>query len=145
MEINTQKEELVKLISESPPEIEHVSSEDRTIYINQKQSEAVYPSNRVSTTKYTIFSFLFKNLWEQFRRLFITFLWKLTFKELPIFIFCLFVSSNWFLDCLLSLLLLRSPLWFLYSELLWSKMDGKIWYVSFYFDFIFFLWFSDFS
>lgn len=43
---------------------------ERTVFFNKAQnSKAEYPSNQVSTTKYEWWNFLFKNLWEQFRRL----------------------------------------------------------------------------
>lgn len=42
---------------------------ERTVFINRPQNpKAEYPSNQVSTTKYEWWNFLFKNLWEQFRR-----------------------------------------------------------------------------
>jgi hypothetical protein len=42
---------------------------ERTVFINAPQNpRAEYPSNQVSTTKYELWNFLFKNLWEQFRR-----------------------------------------------------------------------------
>jgi hypothetical protein len=46
---------------------------ERTVFFNAPQNpKAEYPSNQVSTTKYEWWNFLFKNLWEQFRRFFIS-------------------------------------------------------------------------
>jgi hypothetical protein len=42
---------------------------ERTVFFNRPQNpKAEYPSNQVHTTKYEWWNFLFKNLWEQFRR-----------------------------------------------------------------------------
>lgn len=48
---------------------EFIPGSERTVFFNAPQNpKAEYPSNQVSTTKYEWWNFLFKNLWEQFRR-----------------------------------------------------------------------------
>jgi hypothetical protein len=57
------KEELGKKIVDVP------EGEFREVPIRPvRDLESDYPTNQVSTTKYTWYNLVFKNLWEQFRR-----------------------------------------------------------------------------
>lgn len=42
-------------------------AETRLVHANQAAANAEFPNNAISNTKYNVFSFIPKNLWEQFR------------------------------------------------------------------------------
>ncbi|CAJ0581559.1 unnamed protein product, partial [Mesorhabditis spiculigera] len=82
-----------------------------------------YPNNRISTTKYTVYTFLIKNLWEQFHR------WANWFFIVIIFLnaFKIFAAFNRFLGIIpVACILVATAIKDIFEDLRRYRLDKKI-------------------